>query len=78
MTNPGSSPISYQVSVEGISQGTVPALDPNPSPWITGINLSYDGTITYGVMALFSGMLGSDPLTLNVSFACADGILIIN
>ena len=78
MTNPGSSPISYQVSIEGISQGTVPSLDPNPSSWITGINLSDAGTITYGVMAMFSGMLGSDPLTLNVSFACADGILIIN
>jgi hypothetical protein len=29
-------------------------------------------------MGMFSGMLGSDPLTLNVSFACAAGILIIN
>ncbi len=77
-TNPGSSPINYQVSIGGIGQGTVPALDPNPSTWVTGVTLSNEGTITYGVRALFSGMVGSDTLILNVSFSCKDGILEIN
>ena len=77
-TNPGSSPVNYQVSIQGISQGTVPALDPDESTWVTGITLSGAGTITYGIRAIFSGMVGSDTLVLNVSFDCQNDSMIIN
>lgn len=77
-SNPGFWPSEYQVWIDGVSQGTIPANDPNPTSWVTGISLSHTGSVTYGIQAIFSGLIGSEPAILPVTYDCEFGILIEN
>jgi hypothetical protein len=74
-SNPGTWPIQYQVWIDGVSQGTIPSNDPNPTSWNTGIDLNNNGSVSYGVQAIFEGMVGSEPAILNVTYDCQLGVL---
>lgn len=74
-TNPGDWPIYYQVWIDGVSMGTVPSNDPNPTTWDTGIDLNNNGSVTYGVQAIFSGMVGGEPASLDMTYDCEHGVL---
>jgi hypothetical protein len=74
-SNPGSWPIGYQVWIDGITAGSIPSSDPNPTTWYTGIDLEDSGTVTYKVQAIFSGMIGGEPAVRNVTYDCVLGVL---
>jgi hypothetical protein len=74
-SNPGGWPIGYQVWIDGVSMGTVPSNDPNPTSWNTGIDLNNNGSVTYGVKPIFSGMVGGESAVLYVTFDCEHGVL---
>jgi len=74
-SNPGYWPSYYQVWIDGISMGSIPAKDPNPTTWYTGIDLDDTGSVTYGIQAIFTGMIGSESAILHVTYDCVLGVL---
>jgi hypothetical protein len=74
-TYPGSSPANYQVFINGSSAGTLAAGDPGTTEWDTSVDLNNNASVTFSVIALFSGPLGSDQLS--VSFHCNKGNLVL-
>jgi hypothetical protein len=74
-SNPGDWPSYYQVWIDGVSAGTIPSSDPNPTAWATGIDLSNNGSVTYGIQAIWPGPIGSQSAIINVTYDCAFGVL---
>lgn len=73
-SNPGGSPVNYQVFEDSISRGYVSPADPNPTTWNPGGQLNNNSTVTYSVLALFSGPLGSEQLSK--TYLCDKGTMV--
>ena len=72
-TNPGSSPIHYQVYKNGSSQGIVAAGDPGATTWNTSTSLTNNGTVTLSSQGVFLGPVGSE--ILSKTYLCDKGNL---
>lgn len=73
-SNPGGSPVNYQVYQDSVSYGTISANDPDPTTWSVPNWVAKDDTTELQVLAVFSGPVGSETLTMN--FVCNNGVLL--